>query len=139
VYVGTPGLLPGATFVPASAGDVLTLYLTGLGLTNPAFAPGVLPDRAAPVTGAVQVMVGPVTLASSDLLYAGVTPMNPGLYQLNLRLPDNVPEGDQPVVISIGGISSPTGGFITIQPRQAAMPAGWSTSSGALTRKTRLR
>ena len=115
VYVGAPGLLPGATFLPAKGGDVLTLYLTGLGLTTPAFAPGALPDRAAPVTGAVEVRLGQVTLAPADVLYVGVTPMNPGLYQLNLRVPGNVPAGDQPVVISIGGIASPGGGFITIQ------------------------
>jgi uncharacterized protein (TIGR03437 family) len=45
-YIGAPGLLPGATFAPAKPGDVLTLFLTGLGATSPAFAPGILPDRA---------------------------------------------------------------------------------------------
>jgi uncharacterized protein (TIGR03437 family) len=113
--VGQTGLIPGATFVPAKPGDILTLYATGLGATAPSFAAGQLPDQAAQVTGAVQVSLGASTLPSTSILYTGVTPNNAGLYQLNIRVPDTTADGDQPVSISIGGIASPTGGYITVK------------------------
>ena len=115
VLVGQAGLISGATFAPAKPGDVVTLYATGFGATSPAFVPGQLPDQAAQVTGAVQVSLGSSVLASTNVFYAGVTPGNAGLYQLNIRIPDTTADGDQPLVISIGGISSPSGGYITVK------------------------
>ncbi len=49
-YIGAPGLISGAAFTPAKPGDYLTLFATGFGATNPAFAPGVLPSGTATVT-----------------------------------------------------------------------------------------
>ena len=114
-YVGAAGLLPGVTFAPASPGDILTLYFTGGGTTNPGFAAGELPDKAAHVTGATQVTVGGIAASSADVLYAGVAPQYAGLYQLNLRLSKDTPDGDQPVVLTIGGVASPAGGFVKVQ------------------------
>ncbi len=115
VYVGAPGLLSSGTFAPAKAGDVVTLYATGFGLTNPAVAAGQIPTAAASVPGTVKVTVGSTTLASTDILYAGVAPGAAGLYQLNIHLPATVASGNQPVQITINGVSSPAGGYITVQ------------------------
>ena len=112
-YVGSPGLLAGVTFGAAKPGDILTLFATGFGATDPPFGPGELPGVAAQVTGALSVTFGGVTLGASDILYAGVS-QNAGLYQLNIRVPDSVPDGDQSLVVNIGGISSPAGGYITV-------------------------
>ena len=112
-FIGAAGLLPGVTTAPAKPGDILTLFGTGLGVTDPAFGPGELPGAAAQVTAPVSISLGGVTLASSDALYVGVT-QNAGLYQVNLRVPDGVPEGDQALVITVGGVSSPAGAFITV-------------------------
>jgi len=105
--------------VPAKPRDVLTLFLTGVGATSPAFAPGVLPNKAASAVGDVKVQIGSVILASSDVLYAGVSPgVSPGyagLYQINLRVPDSVPDGDQTVVVTVGGFTSPPGAFMTVK------------------------
>jgi uncharacterized protein (TIGR03437 family) len=115
VLVGAPGLLPGATFAPARPGDFLTLFLTGLGATSPAFAPGVLPDTIAWITGTIQVTIGGVILAPADIGYAGVTPTSAGLYQLNIRVPDSVQSGNQPIVVSVNGIASPAGAYLAVQ------------------------
>jgi uncharacterized protein (TIGR03437 family) len=40
-------------------------------------------------------------------LWSGLTPTESGLYQINLSLAANTPTGTQPLVVSIGGISSP--------------------------------
>ena len=112
-YIGAPGLVPGTVFTPAKPGNILSLFATALGATNPSFAPGELPGVAAQVTAPFSVSVGGITLAASDVLYVGVT-QNAGLYQVNLRIPDAVPDGDQPVVLTVAGVPTPTGGFITI-------------------------
>jgi len=113
--VGQTGLLPNATFAPAKPGDILTLYGTGFGATSPPYGAGELPGDAAPVTGSVQVTLGSTVLNTADVLYAGVTPKNAGLYQLNIRIPEATPDGDQTLLISINGNASPSGAFLTIK------------------------
>ena len=113
-YVGAPGLVSGSTFTPAKRTDLLTLFATGFGATDPSFGPGELPGGPAQVTAKTSITFGGVKLAASDILYVGVT-QNAGLYQVNLRVPEKVPDGDQSLVISIGGVSSPAGGYITVK------------------------
>lgn len=107
-FVAASGSIAGLTTVPAAAGDILSIFATGFGPTSPGFAPGVLPTGAGPATGTVEVTLGGVTLNPNDVLYAGVT-SNAGLNQLNIRIPQGIPSGDQPLVVRIGGIASPAG------------------------------
>lgn len=113
-YIGTPGLIPGGAFTAAKPGDILTLFGTGFGATKPSFGPGELPGAAATVTAAVTVSIGAVTLDATAVPYVGVVGGNAGLYQVNVIVPDAVPDGDQPVVITVGGVSSPAKAYITI-------------------------
>jgi uncharacterized protein (TIGR03437 family) len=115
VFVGAPGSLPGLTFAPAKPGDLVALYATGLGLTNPAFAAGVLPGAATWAAGTFQISLGGVPLSSTDVLYSGVAPGTPGEYQINIRIPASTPDGNQPVVMTVNGIASPAGAYITVQ------------------------
>jgi len=107
--IGSPGLIPGANFVPAAPGDILTLFFTGGGSTNPMFAPGELSGTAASVTGLVAITIGGTQLDPVDVLYIGVAPGFAGLYQLNLRVPAGTQAGNQPVVLNIGNSASPAG------------------------------
>jgi uncharacterized protein (TIGR03437 family) len=113
--VGAPGLIPGGNFAPAKPGDVVTLFLNGLGATSPSFAAGELPSGAGSTVAPVAVTVAGIQLAASDVLYAGVTPFLAGLYQINIRLPANVPDGDLAVVVRVGDFTTPEGGFLTIR------------------------
>ncbi len=115
VDIGSPGLLPGATFVPAKPGDVLTLYATGLGLTDPPLPPGEFAQKATSIIGKVSVSIGSTKLDASDVLYAGVAIGKVGVYQINIQLPDSIPDGNQPVQILKNGFTSPAGGYITVQ------------------------
>jgi uncharacterized protein (TIGR03437 family) len=115
IYVGSAGLLPGVTFASAKAGDILTLYATGLGSTSPSYSPGQLPTSATSITGTLQVTIGSTTLPAANILYAGISPLSAGLYQINLRLPASLPSGKQPVQVTVNGIASPAGGYITVQ------------------------
>lgn len=113
-YVGASGLISGATFTPAKTGDYLTLFATGFGATNPSFAAGVLPTGTAPVTAPVSISFGGIALPQSDILYVGLSQFA-GLYQVNIQVPSGVPDGSQPLVITVGGVASPASAFITVQ------------------------
>ncbi len=115
VFVGAAGLIQGVTFVPAKPGDIVALYATGLGLTTPPFAAGVLPTAAAWAAGTFQISVGGIALPAANVLYAGVAPGTPGEYQINIQLPASTPDGNLPVVMTVSGIASPSGAYITVQ------------------------
>jgi len=98
----------------AKRGDILAIYTTGLGRTNPAFEAGVLPGGIGATVEQVTVTLGSVQLAAADVLYAGVAPGLAGLYQINLRVPDAVADGDLPMALRIAGVSTPDGAFLTV-------------------------
>ncbi len=103
--VANPNVVAGGK--AAKPGDILTLYATGLGLTNPSLGPGAQATDIARTTNPVTVAIGGITLSPADVLYAGLSPGSiSGLYQINLRVPAGVPAGDVPVTITIGGVSS---------------------------------
>src|SRR5262249_54445439 len=84
--LGNPNQIPGAQ--RASQGDVVTLYGTGFGDTNPSVGAGKLAAVASKLTSTVSISIGGVTLAPGDILYAGLSPGSiSGLYQFNVRIP----------------------------------------------------
>jgi uncharacterized protein (TIGR03437 family) len=112
--IAPPGSIAGANTAAAMPGDVVTLFGTGGGLTSPAFQAGDLPDTAAKVTAPVQVSIGGVTLPSANVLYVGVS-QDAGLYQVNLQLPTTVAAGNQPVILTVGGVSTRVGTILIVQ------------------------
>jgi uncharacterized protein (TIGR03437 family) len=68
------------------------------------------------VTAPVSITFGGVTLSPSQILYVGLSQFA-GLYQVNIQVP-GVPDGNQPVAITIGGVASPANAFITVQSSQ---------------------
>jgi uncharacterized protein (TIGR03437 family) len=113
--VGAPGLLPGATFVPAKPGDIVEAFGTGWGSTTPAFGLGVIPGAAATLAAPFSVTFGGATLPSASILYAGAAPCCAGLYQLDFKVPATTAAGDQTLVITVGGTPSPPQAFIDVQ------------------------
>ena len=105
---GSVGLIAGATFAPASPGDIVTLYATGLGATQPAIAPGMLATSVAQITAPIAMTIGGETIpVLLSIQYAGVSPTFSGLYQINVLLPSDLPNGLLPVTLSVGGINAP--------------------------------
>jgi uncharacterized protein (TIGR03437 family) len=111
--VGTPGLRPDGVFEPARPGDVVTVFLTGLGLTEPRYEPGALATGPASAVLPVSIQIGG---ADVETIYAGVTPTFAGLYQASFRIPLNAPAGNLPVRVTVGAATTPAGGYLTIQP-----------------------
>jgi uncharacterized protein (TIGR03437 family) len=114
-YVGAPDLIPGEVFSPARPGDLISLIATGFGLTDPPVASGEAPAAEAPLPVRPAVALGGVELPAENVVYAGVHPGAPGVYRLDIRLPEDAPEGDLPVTVRVGDASSPGGGYLTVK------------------------
>ena len=86
----------------ANPGDVLVLYATGLGATNPAVPAGLAPSNCRENSYVADPDGG---RGGCDSSFAGLSPGLVGLYQINFTVPATV-QGNVPVVLSIGGQSS---------------------------------
>jgi len=104
--VGRPEVIAKAT--PARPGEVIVLFGTGFGRTDPDRPTGRVIDPA-PLAEKCSVRMGGVPAV---LLYAGV--ISPGLYQFNVEVP-KLPSGDQAVVIEIHGSVTQDGIRIDVQ------------------------
>jgi uncharacterized protein (TIGR03437 family) len=113
-YAVKNGAIGGGATVPAKPGDILILWGTGFGPTSPSVPPGEeVPTGATYLTSdSVTVTIGaiPATVYGTAL-----TSGFAGLYQVAIQVPLSVPNGDQPIVATIGGVSSPSSTLITIQ------------------------
>jgi uncharacterized protein (TIGR03437 family) len=113
VVIANPAVVAGGR--PAKPGEVITLYGTGFGDTNPAVATGQVATGAAQLNNPITVTIGVTTLAAQDVLYAGLSPGSiNGLYQFNVRVPASAPDGDVPVSIAIGGFQTQSGTTIPV-------------------------
>ena len=92
------------TAKPAQAGEILSLYASGLGPTFPGIDPG-QPFTADPlqvVSSPVEVTVGG---AAATVLYAGGYPGAVNAYQVNFRVPDGVQPGTANIQLSAAWIT----------------------------------
>jgi uncharacterized protein (TIGR03437 family) len=84
---------------PATKGETVVMYLTGLGALTTPVADG---SGATAVDNAVtplEILVAGVPVVSTDVLYAGLSSL-PGLYQINFRVPSTLTvSGELPVAI----------------------------------------
>ncbi|MGH9674118.1 MAG: IPT/TIG domain-containing protein, partial [Bryobacteraceae bacterium] len=112
VFNGSAGLVPAITHsngvlvsaaAPARPGEILTVYMTGLGKVSGE----VLEGQPAP-TGVATLLANPVEVrvgaATMTPLFAGLAPGYAGLYQVNFRVPPAA--GVQPLEIAVDGVPS---------------------------------
>lgn len=88
---------------PVHRGDVLVIYLTGMGKVSPLVENG----RPAPYEPLAYTIDSPdvaIGGIGSPVLYSGLAPGQVGLYQINISVPSNTPKGlSVPLTIKQGG------------------------------------
>jgi uncharacterized protein (TIGR03437 family) len=96
---------------PANSGEVLLIYGTGFGPTNPPATAGQLVNGALPLAdpSLLSITIGGVP---ATVQYAGL--VVPGEYQFNVVVP-TLSDGDQPIVATIGGSTSQTGVSVSVK------------------------
>src|SRR6185437_1490378 len=85
---------------PARRGEFVSVYLSGLGATNPAVNDGAAAPSSEPfarITGSVKVFIGGQPVAAPQ--FAGLAPGFAGLYQLNIQVPVTVDSGEQSLAV----------------------------------------
>ena len=104
--VGPAGSIPGVSSHPATAGDTITPFATGLGPVDPAMVDGAPApaDTTRLTTNPVTVLIGGVPGAVSS---AGLSPLFVGVYQLSVVVPADVTPGRAIAVqAQVGGVTS---------------------------------
>ena len=96
----------GGTFVsqtqPAREGDVLTVYATGLGSTEPPVPAGSVPSGLSYTTSPAQISMYSANAPQGmrpDVIGPVLSPQFPGLYQVSFRVPAGV-AGDRTTAVS---------------------------------------
>jgi uncharacterized protein (TIGR03437 family) len=107
ISAAAPGIF--TPIVSGARGETLTLYLTGAGNVSPAIADGAAPDAStsasrlpSPLQNAT-VTVGGV---NAPIAFIGNPAGVVGVTQVNFTVPSSVSPGTQPVVVTIGNVSS---------------------------------
>jgi uncharacterized protein (TIGR03437 family) len=103
---------------PAQPGDLIVLYATGLGATQPLPETGEIPKTAGLIVPAafasLQVLLNGNAIDPRTMFYAGMTPGFAGLYQVNFFLPGNCPPNPQ-IQLAIGQQISAAGIMLAVQ------------------------
>jgi uncharacterized protein (TIGR03437 family) len=106
------GTFQGVNTTPAAPGDVIILWGTGFGPTSPQVEAGRQVSGAPTLVDAPTITVGGVT---AEYLGGALSPGFTGLYQIAIRVPATLQNGDHPVIASIGSFRSPETLLLTVQ------------------------
>jgi uncharacterized protein (TIGR03437 family) len=112
-YAVKPGTFAGATTNSAKPGDVIVLWATGFGPTNPTPPPGlaVAGDKAYSTSSPPGITIDNVT---ATVYGAALAPGSVGLYQIAIQVPSSLADGDWPIQALIGGVSSPASTILSV-------------------------
>jgi uncharacterized protein (TIGR03437 family) len=100
------GLAPNPT---GARGQSLLAFVTGDGDLSPTLATGATPSTSVAISRLpkprlpVSITVGGV---DASIAFVGVPYGLSGVTQINFTVPDGAPSGDQPVVVTVGGVAS---------------------------------
>jgi uncharacterized protein (TIGR03437 family) len=89
---------------PASPGETIVIYCTGLGAVSEDVKAGDPAPVGAMTVHTVTVSMGGVNAA---VQFAGLSPDSVGLYQVNAKVPDGVTGDAVPVTLTVAGQTSP--------------------------------
>jgi uncharacterized protein (TIGR03437 family) len=105
---GPASLYPGS-ITPAKPGESIVLYANGFGPTSQPVVSGSI-SQSGTLSPMPTVTIGGLPAA---VAFAGL--ISPGLFQLNVTVPQNAPSGDNPVIATINGTPTGPAALITVQ------------------------
>jgi len=98
---------------PAKPGDVIIAYGVGFGPVSPAIEPGIIVTSLNTLTNLVTISFGS-TLA--NVSYAGLAGNFLGLYEFYITVPQGLPNGDYPIIVTQNGVQLPQATYyLTVQ------------------------
>ena len=103
---------------PAQVGETVSVYLTGLGTTNPVIPDGSAGPASSQTNNTIEVYIGG---QAATVGYSGLAPQLAGLYQINVTVPSGVTAGDN--TLEIVGPDS--------DAAEALIPVGSGTTASA--------
>jgi uncharacterized protein (TIGR03437 family) len=107
------GTFSGAATVAAKPGDVLILWGTAFGPTNPPVAAGIqVPGDKVYNTNPVSVKIGS---ADAQVFGAALSPGFAGLYQVAIQVPASMADGDYALTATVSGVTSPDGVILSVK------------------------
>lgn len=109
--VNGTGAAEGGYTVSAAVGqgDIVALYGTGFGPTNPLPVAGTVFAGAYPTTSSVTVTIGG---AAAEVLWSGLA--GAGLYQINVRVPATLGDGNHEAIATVAGLQSQAGAILKV-------------------------
>ncbi len=107
------GNIPDTATAPAAPGETLVLYGIGFGAVTPTSTPiaGQIVQGLTALSTPVQFSIGQ---SPSQIVYAGFAPGLVGLYQFNITVPADAPNGDLPLEVVLGGETIPQTLYIPV-------------------------
>jgi len=78
---------------PAKSGEIVQVFLAGLGAVSPTVQDGDSAPAAEPLARVLSDVVVTVDGVPCTIYYKGLAPMFAGLYQLNIQLPEGLSGG----------------------------------------------
>lgn len=88
----------------AKRGEVISIYATGCGQTQPALADGAPPAQLSRATATVEVYVAN---DKAEVQFAGAHPLYPGICQINAVIPNKAYlSGQSPLYFTVNGMPS---------------------------------
>src|SRR5271165_799489 len=100
---------------PANPGEVVIIYLAGMGATNPAVPSGQAAPSMEPLARVFNMPTVTVDGQNAAVSFAGLAPGFVGLYQVDFQVPANARTGSLPLVVSQGGVAGNTTNLVVGQ------------------------
>ncbi len=107
-FLGPPNLMPGTVTQPAKPGEIIVLFGTGFGASDPPTPAGQSVASALPLQQPVIATIGGLQAEVKSFL------IFPGLYQFNVTVPALLPDGDATLSLSIVGSATQDGMLLSI-------------------------
>ncbi len=113
VGIGPSGAA-GLALSPAGPGDEISIYGTGFGPTSPYVGTGVFPQERASLVELPTILLDGRELPEENRLFAGLAGGQPGLYQIDFRVPREIRNGNLNLQLRFGLRQTPPGAFLRI-------------------------